>query len=232
MKELDVLYQVMRTIYGESGEEPVGIPLFSFEGLPGAGKTTQIQLVTEALERRYGKGYYIDLPTKSPIGKALRALYAEESRWNEVRKSSPWLNPVFISADLRLALQEAVRTGAKYAVMSRGILSTYYYNLDAYQGEDWEEQWNQMEQHMRAFARPSVIVFMDIGEEAAHTRVVNRNRGPMRKMDQVDEMKKDRAMFQEYLKRLEGIPVHTVDASGTREEVTTKIVGELERYLK
>lgn len=31
------------------------IPLFSFEGLPGAGKTTQIELVSDALFEKYGK---------------------------------------------------------------------------------------------------------------------------------------------------------------------------------
>ena len=72
------LLNVLQSINDEKFQQEDGccpIPLFSFEGLPGAGKTTQIELVAEKLEKMYGKTYYIDLPTRSPVGKILKALY-------------------------------------------------------------------------------------------------------------------------------------------------------------
>lgn len=230
MKELDELYKALQITYGklDCGKSP--IPIFSFEGLPGAGKTTQIKLVSEALTAKYGKSYYIDLPTKSPIGKIMKSLYTDEQRWNGVREQTPWLNPIMISTDLRLAISRAVDEGARYAFMSRGVLSTYYYNLDAYDSDE-NKAWDMMQSHMKAFYMPAAIVFMDIPEEVAYERVVKRNRGPLRKMDEVDVMKKDKIRLQNYLAKMPNIPVYYIDATGTEEEVTKKIIEKLEGHL-
>lgn len=230
MNELDELYSALQIVKGDLKSTVSPIPIFSFEGLPGAGKTTQIKLVSEALTEKYGNSYYIDLPTKSPIGKVMKSLYSEEKRWNDVRTMAPWLNPIMISTDLRLAINNAVGEGAKYAFMSRGVLSTYYYNLDAYDSDE-NIAWDMMQDHMEAFYMPTAIVFMDIPEEVAYERVVKRNRGSLRKMDKVEEMRKDKVRLQNYLSKLPEVPVHYIDATGTEEEVTQKIIEKLEGYL-
>ena len=230
MNELDELYCELKFVKGDLKSIVSHIPIFSFEGLPGAGKTTQIKLVSEALTEKYGNSYYIDLPTKSPIGKIMKSLYSEEKRWNDVRTMAPWLNPIMISTDLRLAINNAVGEGAKYAFMSRGVLSTYYYNLDAYDSDE-NIAWDMMQDHMEAFYMPTEIVFMDIPEEVAYERVVKRNRGSLRKMDKLEEMRKDKVRLQNYLSKLPEVPVHYIDATGTEEEVTQKIIEKLEGYL-
>lgn len=229
MKALDELYSVLQIVKKES-EAASEIPIFSFEGLPGAGKTTQIKLVSEKLTREYGKSYYIDLPTKSPIGKILKSLYMNETKWNEIRKENPWFNPIMISTDLRIAIKKAIQDGAGYAFMSRGVLSTYYYNLDAY-SDDEDVAWKLMQEHMKAFYMPTAIIFMDIPEEIAFERVVKRNRGPLRKMDQIEEMRKDKIKLQKYLNKLSDVLVYYIDAIGTEEEVTDRIIEKLRGYL-
>lgn len=230
MQELDELYKTIQMVKSETECEKSPIPIFSFEGLPGAGKTTQIKLVSEALTKKYGKSYYIDLPTKSPIGKIMKSLYSDEQRWNEVRIQSPWLNPIMISADLRLAIKRAVEESTNYAFMSRGVLSTYYYNLDAYDSDE-NRAWHMMQEHMKAFYMPEAIIFMDIPEEDAYARVVKRNRGPLRKMDQLEEMRNDKIKLQNYLAKMPDIPVYYINAVGTEEEVTNRIIEKLERHL-
>lgn len=231
MDELNELYEVMQIIMNEKTVEIPAIPIFSFEGLPGAGKTTQIKLVSDILSRTYGKSSYIDLPTKSSIGKILKSLYSDQKQWNDIRMLNPWLNPLLISADLRLAIQKAIENEAKYAFMSRGILSTYYYNLDAY-SVDEEIAWNMMEKHVSAFYKPTAIVFMDIPVEEAYKRVVKRNRGPLRNMDHMDVMRKDKQRLQRYLNKLPNIPVHYIDAIGSEAEVSNRIITTLEGYLR
>lgn len=233
MIEFDELYKAMRMIKGDVSElsEP-GIPLFSFEGLPGAGKTTQIRLVAEQLERVYGKIVYIDLPTSSSVGQMMRALYSDLETWKRLRKQMPWLNVLAMSVDLRLAVQEAIKSGAKYAIMSRGILSTYYYNLDAYGDIYSDASWDQMTNDMKAFFSPTAIIFLDLPETVAHKRVVKRNRGPLREMDDVNNMKRDKKLLEDYLKRLGSIPVHYVNANAPKNEVTYSIMQFLREIIE
>lgn len=72
---------------------------------------------------------------------------------------------------------------------------------------------------------------MRLPVEEAHKRVIIRNRGPLRKMDEISEMKKDEVKLGEYLTRLNHIPVHYVNAAGTTKSVTSRIVKVLEGYF-
>lgn len=231
MDDLDELKLILNCIYNESDVGKPIIPFFSFEGLPGAGKTTQIKLVSSELTKTYGKCAYIDLPTKSGIGQILKSVYTnKEIHWNDLRMKCPWFNPLMITLDLHLALKNAALSGAKFALMSRGILSTFYYNLDAY-GNSEMQNWKLLENHLRGFYKPTAIIYMDLPIEEAHKRVVIRNRGPLRKMDSVDQMHKDQYKLNEFLHRLNTIPTHFIDAEGSQVEVTNRIVNILQGYL-
>lgn len=234
MHELDLLYNVLRIVKHDCvdcKENSSPIPIFSFEGLPGAGKTTQIKLVSEILSDKYGKCYYIDLPTKSKIGIVLKQLYSNLDSWKIIRKENPWLNPILISADLRIAVEKAIQNEAKFAIMSRGIISTYYYNLDAYNSNE-RIAWNMMKEHMNAFYKPTAIFFLDLSAEEANNRVILRNRGPLRQMDKVPEMKRDRERLISYIERMPDIPVHYINASGSEEEVTNRILEKMKGYIE
>ena len=230
MEELNELYMVLKMIKKDLPKERSPIPIFSFEGLPGAGKTTQIKLVSKALEKKYGGAYYVDLPTDSSVGKIMKALYSDSKKWNIVRKANPWLNLVLLSTDLRLAVKKARSRNAQYIFMSRGILSTYYYNLDAY-GDNMNEIWKLIEADMRAFYMPEAIIFMEIPEDVAFERVVKRNRGPLRKMDQIIEMKRDKKVLKKYLKKIDHPNVYYIDALGSKEEVTQRILEKIKLHM-
>ncbi|GHV38887.1 hypothetical protein FACS1894187_18220 [Synergistales bacterium] len=233
-KELILFSDVFKTIFNSRGiSQYLNIPLFSFEGLPGTGKTTQIKKASIELSQKYGKGYYIDLPTKSGIGTMLKTLYADHDKWKLVSESAPWLNPVMLSVDLIEAIQAANVSGATYILMSRGILSTFYYNLPLYLKfyEDFDMAWEVLEQHLKAFVRPTAIFFFELPEQVAHNRVIKRGRGQLRAMDAVEQMKVDRANFVNYLKRLDDIPIHYIDADASQQEVLTRVDKVLQIYL-
>ncbi len=211
------------------------IPIFSFEGLPGAGKTTQIKKASNDLESVFGKSYYIDLPTKTSVGLLLRALYSNKTIWKQVNKDHPWINPVLLSMDLRLSVKEAERFGAKFILMSRGILSTYYYNFNTFHERhgDFELAWQELHKLLKGFVLPDVIIFFNLSPEEAHQRVVKRNRGPLREMDMVDKMKTDLILFEKFIERLDkDIPIHQIDGSMSKDEVTENIRGILSNYME
>lgn len=210
-------------------------PIFSFEGLPGAGKTTQIKKASHDLENKYGKSYYIDLPTSSSIGLVLKAIYSDQKLWNKIRVEAPWINPLLLSIDLQLALQKAKEENAKYVLMSRGILSTYYYNYDAYMEiyKDFDLAWKELTKVLQGFARPTAIIFFELSVEEANKRVVKRSRGPLREMDKVENMTRDRILFEKYIGRIkQEVPIHYIDASSDRDLVTNKIDDIILKYLE
>ena len=211
------------------------VPIFSFEGLPGAGKTTQIKKASSDLEAVFGKSYYIDLPTKSSVGLLLRALYSNKPIWKQVHKEHPWMNPVLLSMDLRLAVEEAESVGSKYILMSRGILSTYYYNFSTFHDRygDFEKAWDELCKHLKGFVLPDVIIFFGLSPEEAHERVVKRNREPLREMDMVDKMKSDLVLFEKFIDRLDkNIPIHYINGSMSKNQVTENIRKILSNYME
>lgn len=211
------------------------VPIFSFEGLPGAGKTTQIKKASSDLEAVFGKSYYIDLPTKSSVGLLLRALYSNKPIWKQVHKEHPWMNPVLLSMDLRLAVEEAESVDSKYILMSRGILSTYYYNFNTFHDRygDFEKAWDELHKLLEGFVLPDVIIFFDLSPEEAHERVVKRNREPLREMDMVDKMKSDLVLFEKFIDRLDkNIPIHYINGSMSKDQVTENIRKILSNYME
>lgn len=206
------------------------IPLVCFEGLPGAGKSTQIARVLAACEKKYGKGCLIDPPSGSAVGRMLRSLYADPARWHRMRRENPWLNPLMLSADLRLAVRAAMEQGAGYALVDRGILSTCFYNLNAYAADE-DTAWAAMKPHLAAFYRPTVTLFLDVDAEVAHRRVVARRRGELREMDRPERMRADCALLLRCQARLAEIPFCRIDAARAPEAVTEEIMTRLTDFL-
>lgn len=236
MDDIKVIYNIVKSViedkdFFSSIDAP---PIFSFEGLPGAGKTTQIKKASLDLESKYGKAYYIDLPTSSSIGLVLKSIYADQQRWNRIRIEAPWMNPLLLSIDLQLALKKARQENAGYVLMSRGILSTYYYNMDAYLEvyKNFDTAWKELSAVLKGFARPAAIIFFELPAEEAHKRVVERNRGPLREMDKIENMTRDRERFEMYMARIdENIPIHYIDAGSDRDSVTGRVDEILSKYL-
>lgn len=177
--DLSIIKSVMDQVTQEIHFEKQ-IPVFSFEGLPGAGKTTQIMKASRELKDVYGKSYYIDLPTDSSVGLLLSALYSNKEIWQSIRIEHPWVNPVLLSMDLRLSIEKAQMKDSKYILMSRGILSTYYYNFSVFMEKynDFDMAWDELTRLLAGFVLPDVIVFFDIRPEEAHKRILERNREP------------------------------------------------------
>jgi dTMP kinase len=235
--DLDIIQNVINQIVENdlTNDYSHDIPIFSFEGLPGAGKTTQIKKASKDLRENFGNSYYIDLPTESSAGLLLRALYSNKVIWERIRLEHPWINPVLLSADLRLAVQKAKNDEARFIFMSRGILSTYYYNFSAYLEtyKDFELAWKELTKSLNGFILPDVIVFFEIDPEEAHKRVVKRAREPLREMDLIHNMENDLILFKRFIKRIEKIvPIHYIDGSLTENQVTSEIEKILLRHLE
>ena len=204
------------------------VPIFSFEGLPGAGKSTQIiEVVNSLSESNRWNAYYVDLPSSSSIGLMLRSLYMNKDGWTEVCNKYPWLNVLFISIDLILNIQKAKENNADFIIMSRGIISTYYYNLtnflNYYNNEDMA--WSKLNELMTIFPIPKSIFIIDVPPEVAYQRVVKRARGELRPMDHIENMRLDKVMLNTIIERLSlSSIVHVIDGDDEKHIVTKRLI--------
>lgn len=230
-KEFSYLAEIVSKIFSDDPPATPTIPLFSFEGLPGAGKTTQIRCVAES--GVLGNCHFIDIPTEFPTGKFLRHLYSDQKRWQEITSCMPWLNVLLVSMDLKGAIDNAKAMGADMALMSRGILSTYYYNLPPFlQMHGDEDAWNRISYFMKGFIYPDAIIFLDITPETANSRVIRRNRQPLRAMDKLESMQTDRIRLIRYLQHIRPQPnIYFVNAEQSEESVTKDICSIIKRHL-
>lgn len=211
------------------------IPFFSFEGLPGAGKTTQIQLIAEALKPVYGPVACIDLPSSNPIGKFLKGLYSDKERWEQFRFKYPEVNPALIGYDLADTLRVCAGAGYKLVLLSRGRLSTYYYNLGPYEVRSVNRSaaLEKCRRDMSHYPKANGIFFLDLPADVAHERVVKRARGPLRQMDAEAAMRKDRQTFGWLMENAaEDIPVRIIDANRKQHVITDEICRAIREQLK
>lgn len=210
------------------------IPFFSFEGLPGAGKTTQIQLVAKALEPVYGPIACVDLPSENQIGRILKGLYSDKERWEQFRFKYPEVNPSLIGCDLADTLRVCSEAGYKMVLLSRGRLSTYYYNLEPYEARyaDRFEALEACRRNMSHYPKANGIIFLDIPADVAHQRVIKRARGPLRRMDAEASMLRDRQTFGWLMENAaEDIPVRIIDANREQSVITEEICQVIRRQM-
>ena len=106
------------------------IPLYSFEGLPGSGKSTQANLVLNKLNSQGYQVHYLELPTPSPYGDFLHYHYQDLRQFLSLKQTDWHINILFLLLDFLQGIKQAHQNKAEFIIMSRGILSTYYYNLD------------------------------------------------------------------------------------------------------
>lgn len=214
--------------FGNASLRP-DIPLISLEGLPGAGKTTQIELLYDS--GILGNCKLIDLPSCGSTGMAMRALHQDRERWEKIADTVPWLNPLFIALETRSCLQEALDENADCVLMSRGLISTYYYNLPPLvkRGMTEPEALSFLSSIISETMRPNFVIFLELPPEEAHRRVELRHRGPLRKMDQLANMEKDIKKLKEYVAYVHNdVPVRYLDASGDKYEVQKRIAAVIE----
>lgn len=199
-----------------------------FEGLDGAGKTTQIRLLAEALEERGERVVLTAEPTEYPSGKALR-----EALSGRVKKTPAEMAVMFTldriahNKNEESGIDRLLRDG--YTVIS----DRYYYSSLAYQGSVTDPEWvSHLNLDCPEIRRPDLCIFLDLAPEASMKRITeNRTAGEMEIYETLDQLTRIRETFLSVFDRLtdEGRGearenVRFVDASGTIEEVAALVL--------
>lgn len=199
--------------------------LIAFEGIDGAGKSTQARSLSERLDRA---GFDVVLskePTDGRWGRRLKALIQ-----NGRGKTSPAEEAALFLKDRQEHVRGVIRPGLEEKKVV--ILDRYYFSTMAYQGALGLNP-EEIERENRAFApEPDLVFLLEITSAAAVRRIVEGRTGGGDVFEQEDYLQKVNDIFGNIQKpffcRLPGLaPVEYLE----RETWTTTVRHLEERCL-
>ena len=191
-----------------------------FEGIDGAGKTTQINLLANYLREQGRSVYCTAEPTETVSGGLLRDALSGASRRTVCEMAAMFVfdrinhnvNPVN-------GIQKMLADGFDV------ICDRYYYSSLAYQGSGTDPEWvSNMNLNCPEIMRPDVCVFLDLTPEQSMARI-NRNRATQEIYENEEKLTQVRNQFYcvfEQLRERDNIQI--VNAYRSVEEIHADIV--------
>lgn len=192
-----------------------------FEGIDGAGKSTQIAKLASYLQSKGRTVVTTAEPTDHDTGRMLRAaLSGDPPRTGAQMAALFVLDRIGHSAEIEALL----------AAGNDVICDRYYYSSLAYQGSICDYEWVR---HMNCdcpdILHPDLCIFLDLPPTVALSRITGR--GAVTEIyEKEDTLTRVRATF---LRVFETLPdrVEIVDASGTAEEVGNLVLTAAEQIF-
>ena len=189
-----------------------------FEGIDGAGKSTQIEKLRQKLIGEGRKVFITAEPTQSVTGGILRDALSGNYKRSASELAAMFLSDrVFHNVNENIGINQALEKG--FDVIS----DRYYYSSFAYQGLESDIDWViNMNLNCPDIRRPDLCIFLDLDAEKSKSRI-DSNRATVEIFEKEEILSKIRNKFFDVFKRLPEENIHIVDASGSVDEVAQKI---------
>ena len=192
-----------------------------FEGIDGAGKSTQINALSARLLAMGHKVHHTAEPTTLDTGRMLRAaLGGKEARSPAEMAALFTLDRIAHNKEINAALEAGQDV----------ICDRYYYSSLAYQGSLCDFEWvRHMNCNCPDIRRPDLCVFLDLSPKAALARIASRGEAT-----EIYEKEETLTLFrQTFMKVFDSLPdrVAVVDASGTADEVAALVLRAVQEIL-
>ena len=199
-----------------------------FEGIDGAGKTTQVDLLAQNLASLGREVSLSAEPTTLATGKAIRrALSGEE------KKSECEMAAMFVLD--RIAHNINSETGIR-ALTERGIdviSDRYYYSSLAYQGTATDYEWvKAMNINSPEIRRPDLCIYLDLLPEQSLERI-SRGRESFEIYENLEKLTAVRAKFLSVVEdlRRDGESIYVVNAARAAEDIAKEIFEIVKKHI-
>lgn len=138
-----------------------------FEGIDGAGKTTQIELLTARLREMGRRVYRTAEPTESVTGGLLRDALAGITKRTACEMAALFtLDRIFHNVNPVHGIEKMLADGIDV------ICDRYYYSTLAYQGSEIKGDWAlDMTLNCPEIRRPDVCLFLDLTPDESLARI-------------------------------------------------------------
>ncbi len=194
-----------------------------FEGLDGAGKTTQIELLERHLKVLGKRVYRTAEPTESVSGGLLRDALGGISRRTACEMAAMFtLDRIFHNVNPVNGIQKMLDEGY-YVICDR-----YYYSSLAYQGTETDPAWvRDMNLNCPEIRRPDICIFLDLTPAQSMERI-NRGRTTHEIYENEERLTLVRDQFYRVFEELKDTEnVRVVNAYRSIEEIHEEIVSLL-----
>ena len=199
-----------------------------FEGIDGAGKTTQVDLLAQNLASLGREVSLSAEPTTLATGKAIRrALSGEE------KKSECEMAAMFVLD--RIAHNINSETGIR-ALTERGIdviSDRYYYSSLAYQGTATDYEWvKTMNINSPEIRRPDLCIYLELLPEQSLERI-SRGRESLEIYENLEKLTAVRAKFLSVVEdlRCDGESIYVVNAARAAEDIAKEIFEIVKKHI-
>lgn len=193
-----------------------------FEGIDGAGKTTQIKLLRDKLAARGIECFITAEPTDMPSGKLIREALSGRVKTTTAEMADMFARDrVIHNKDEEKGIDSHLRRGVCV------ISDRYYYSSLAYQGSELGyETVAALNLDNPDIRTPDICLFLDLSPEKSLERIGKRADTPTEIYENYDYLEKTRKMFFDVFDRLRarGEHIEIIDASGSAEEISDKII--------
>ncbi len=199
-----------------------------FEGIDGAGKTTQINLLAEKLRAAGLDPYITAEPTGMETGRAIRRVLS-----GAVPKTPTQVAAMFVQDRIDHNVDPEQGIEVLLAQGKAIICDRYYYSSLAYQGSltdfDWVMACNCDCPEIR---RPDLCIFLDLSPEESMKRIT-RDRTETEIYEKADTLTKVRARYMDVFEKLStrGDQIEIIDASGTIEQTANAINQAVQKHF-
>ena len=198
-----------------------------FEGIDGAGKTTQISLL-EAKLRAEGRRVMVTAePTVSVTGGLLRDALGGISKRSACEMAAMFvLDRIFHNVNPVTGIEKMLSEGIDV------ICDRYYYSSLAYQGSETDFEWVAgMNLNCPEIRRPDCCIFLDLTPEQSLARI-SAGRVSREIYEEESRLQAVRDKFYHVFDLLrDRDTVRVIDASGTVEEVAARVAAAVEEVL-
>ena len=191
-----------------------------FEGIDGAGKTTQIRLLEKHLQDAGRKVYCTAEPTESVSGGLLRDALAGISKRSACEMAALFtLDRIFHNVNPINGIEKMLDGG--FDVIS----DRYYYSSMAYQGSETDAGWvKDMNLSCPEIRRPDLCIFLDLTPEESLARI-DRGRATREIYETAEKLSAVREKFYRVFDELKDTEcIRVVNAARSIDEIHSDIV--------
>jgi len=169
----------------------------AFEGIDGSGKSTQVKLLSESLEKAGHKIYTTFEPTDSPIGRIIRDIFN-----HRLEADHRTIAGLFVADRLDHLLNKQNGILRKMEEGYTVITDRYYFSSYAYHGAhmslDWVIEANSLSADL---LRPDINIFIDISPEISLKRIA-KSRHSMELFETLENLQKVKDKYYEAIEKL------------------------------